>query len=498
MVSRFPYTDYTKINLDWIMRRLKEQISSAVVSVNGKSGVVTLDANDVGALPDSYTPPVTSVNLKTGDVQLNAEDVDAFPDVQVVNTAGEDIDTYTSLGIWYFPAAYLPLHAPTYSKGGFLVVLRANSDARMVQLWFTNTTIDNNAYIRNNAANNIDWSDWRNFTDGGGTVKRNSEFAISQFLAIAKTYYDNRASIVYGNDTFLDDAVINNQLDCSTFVGLCLRGIPFEDTPLNPNYTGAAQDPTYWKANRNYSWSYNPYDYNITSVRTGRVRGASQLAKLMVLWNQQVVMDENFANLEPGDIIFYSAKNADDTWKEPNTWGHVSHVAICYSKSDTPLNNYPYTHTVMDTHSGYTPAISISTLETSNHRDEISFVCRPDLGAVIPKTPDNVSITIPAASSYFDDSIRVSAYQVDKLVCLRISLVRSAEAKDNSYRTIASGLPIPALPAADDLSRTINYGCLTASDGSIMFVTINSSGNLRVALGEESTRYTGTIFYYCE
>lgn len=53
--------------------------SGAVSSVNGKTGAVTLDASDVGALPDTYTAPVSSVNGKTGAVTLNASDVGAKP-----------------------------------------------------------------------------------------------------------------------------------------------------------------------------------------------------------------------------------------------------------------------------------------------------------------------------------------------------------------------------------------------------------------------------------
>lgn len=67
----------------------------AVASVNGQTGAVVLDADDVGALPDSttyvssfngstgavtYTAPVTSVNTKTGAVILSASDVGALPD----------------------------------------------------------------------------------------------------------------------------------------------------------------------------------------------------------------------------------------------------------------------------------------------------------------------------------------------------------------------------------------------------------------------------------
>ena len=50
----------------------------AVDSVNGQTGTVVLDADDVGALPDTYTAPVTSVNAKTGAVTLTASDVGAL------------------------------------------------------------------------------------------------------------------------------------------------------------------------------------------------------------------------------------------------------------------------------------------------------------------------------------------------------------------------------------------------------------------------------------
>ena len=42
-----------------------------VTSVNGQTGAVSLNAEGVGALPDTYVPPVTSVNGQTGDVVLD-------------------------------------------------------------------------------------------------------------------------------------------------------------------------------------------------------------------------------------------------------------------------------------------------------------------------------------------------------------------------------------------------------------------------------------------
>lgn len=47
------------------------QTGGAVESVNGQTGVVVLDADDVGALPDSYQAPVQSVNGQTGAVSLD-------------------------------------------------------------------------------------------------------------------------------------------------------------------------------------------------------------------------------------------------------------------------------------------------------------------------------------------------------------------------------------------------------------------------------------------
>jgi len=44
--------------------------SAPVTSVNSKTGAVTLNASDVGALPSSYVAPVTSVDGKTGAVQI--------------------------------------------------------------------------------------------------------------------------------------------------------------------------------------------------------------------------------------------------------------------------------------------------------------------------------------------------------------------------------------------------------------------------------------------
>ena len=503
MFNRYPYTDFNKINLDWIMRRLKEQVSSAVNSVNGKIGIVTLDANDVGALPDSYTPPVESVNLKTGAVVLDADDVGAFPGAVVISSAGEDIDTYTTQGIWYFPVAYLPTHAPEYATAGFLIVLRGNTDARMVQIWYNNKTDDKTVYVRNNATNTVNWTAWADFATSGidvvrGMNRKNDPFSVAQFLEVAGTYYDNRQYIQYGNTTFLDGQYVNDSLDCSAFVGLCLRGIKFEDTPLNPNWSLGPQDPTYWVANPDYSWSWNPYDYTVSSGGTGKCRRASQFGKLLASWGMRVVMDDNFANLEPGDIIFYSSKDSGGNYVEQNTWMHISHVGICWSKANTPIAGFPYTHEVIDVSGLNADDVGIKVLETDSRTPFISIVCRPDFGALIPKKPEEIAITLADLSSYFTGTNVVKAYKYDKLVVVQCVLVRDSTAKSTTYRNVATGLPAPALPTSDSLNRIIPLGALYSSDDSFMFAFVNSSGNLRIAGGNPDERYSGTLMYYCD
>lgn len=83
LTGHYPYVSDGKLYVwDSVTEQWVEFTShgggSAVDSVNGKTGDVVLDASDVGALPDSYTPPVVSVNGKTGAVNLGASDVGAY------------------------------------------------------------------------------------------------------------------------------------------------------------------------------------------------------------------------------------------------------------------------------------------------------------------------------------------------------------------------------------------------------------------------------------
>jgi hypothetical protein len=100
---------------------LADTYTAPVASVNGKTGTVTLAATDVGALADTYTAPVASVNGKTGSVTLTASDVSALDqstaDARYVQTSTKGVASgVASLdGTGHIPSAQMPAGVGTLS-----------------------------------------------------------------------------------------------------------------------------------------------------------------------------------------------------------------------------------------------------------------------------------------------------------------------------------------------------------------------------------------------
>ena len=82
-------------------------VSVPVQSVNGKTGTVVLDATDVGALPDDYTPPVTSVNGQTGAVVIETPS-DIFNKELSSRCFGKGLSSSTIDFILYLPYIDVP------------------------------------------------------------------------------------------------------------------------------------------------------------------------------------------------------------------------------------------------------------------------------------------------------------------------------------------------------------------------------------------------------
>lgn len=346
-----------------------------------------------------------------------------------------------------------------------------------------------------------------------GVVKRNDPVMIDQFISIANTYYANRASMVYGNNTFLDAAQINNQIDCSAFVSLVLRGLPFEDTPLNPSYSGGAQDPVYWVANPKYPWSITPTDYEITSGSTSYknlVRKGSQIAMMMLENGQNIPIDSKLANLDVGDIIFISQKTNAGDWVESDTFMNISHVAICCNKtrlsdSDPDFETYRYYHEIIDVTSGGDAPVKKRILETSQYINYITYICRPDLGALenFQIEVEGVALVDPLPDGVDRiDGIRV--FKQNNIVQVYADIIRNDDSSSstlNNFKRIATGLP-PVAQTITINSKTIATGYmfprLHPSVSVPLRVLVNANGYMSIVGGTPEEEYIGSFIYICK
>jgi len=140
--------------------------AAPIQTINGQTGTVNLDHNDIGAKPDSYTAPVQNVNGKTGDVNIDTSGgslkTSSFSESRGVN----DVDDYVIFDRTVGPGILenLVISVNTNSDGGAWGVKST------VELYWESggsTTLSESAYYQSQAGS---------FTQGGlhfdKTVKR--------------------------------------------------------------------------------------------------------------------------------------------------------------------------------------------------------------------------------------------------------------------------------------------------------------------------------------
>lgn len=210
-------------------------------------------------------------------------------------------------------------------------------------------------------------------------VPRNNQANVAEMLGVAQSYYAVRGTsedptFRYGYTTCLEENYtpynpddyetdeLSRQIDCSTFIGLILRGIPFRKSPYHTipsQYVNPGDDepeegasggnsssderskrPGYLPANAaDYAWAVNPGDFTLPTTPLAKedpVRTASQLAEWMELHGRAIELRPDFANVEPGDIIFWAKTDADGKYVRNYRYRNISHVAVCYSKLPQP------------------------------------------------------------------------------------------------------------------------------------------------------------------
>ena len=121
-------------------------------------------------------------------------------------------------------------------------------------------------------------------------------------------------------------------IDCSTLVGMALRGYTYENGP----YANKSQFNAF-RTDRNQT---NPsVNWAFTVPRTAADIGKycyhnNWIVPLSTIGNPS----NNYSGLKKGDLIFWAKKNTDGTYREPDRFMKISHVAIVYGNSNTYNN----------------------------------------------------------------------------------------------------------------------------------------------------------------
>ena len=241
------------------------------------------------------------------------------------------------------------------------------------------------------------------------TVKRNNETLVTDFLTVAQSYLGQTDIVYKDGDTIFYKKTATNGIDCSTYVGLCLMGYSYNETPY---VTQQYIDPSAWVENSSaHNWAIPTIKYKVSRYIDGHdsdetIHLACQIARWMSERNQVVPLTNGFRDVQPGDIVFWGHKvSGTDEWVHPDWFMHINHVGIILTKEDAPntyvdkngvtrdwdKSKYPFKHGIIDVGISTPPCRTTHWLEEgqedptnvySNDVNSVQIICRPDLGAM--------------------------------------------------------------------------------------------------------------------
>lgn len=121
-------------------------------------------------------------------------------------------------------------------------------------------------------------------------------------------------------------------IDCSTLTGLCVRGYGYENSPY---YSKSKFDE--FRTDRNQTNSAVSWAFALP--RTAAEQGEYFYDKKWIVPLDTIGnVNNNFAGLKKGDLVFWAKKNEDGSYKEPNRFMNISHVGIVYGNSSEYSN----------------------------------------------------------------------------------------------------------------------------------------------------------------
>lgn len=121
-------------------------------------------------------------------------------------------------------------------------------------------------------------------------------------------------------------------IDCSTLVGMALRGYTYENGPYANKSQFNAFRTNKNQTNPSVSWAF-------AVPRTAAEIGEYCYNKKWIVPLSSIGnSSNNFAGLKKGDLIFWAKKDSNGNYKEPDRFMKISHVAIVYGNSSTYSN----------------------------------------------------------------------------------------------------------------------------------------------------------------
>lgn len=196
-------------------------------------------------------------------------------------------------------------------------------------------------------------------------------YVVNELIECALTYFDHNDELYYGNNAALDDSMgvmdkTKKAIDCSTFVCLCLNGVPYEKSRYA---LGGGKENNISV----YPWAENIYDTGENNYQ----RYANRIAKYFYETGRLFAPNPQFTNIRMGDLLFWEREDLND-----GSFCKIGHVAIALNITNNGKIRY-----MEVTENGGPVRIAATTIETN---ENIILAARPFYNAVSYEKTKNI------------------------------------------------------------------------------------------------------------